>query len=404
MIRLRQWEQASACAKAGAVTIGNFDGVHRGHARIIQRLREQARAVGGPAVVFTFNPPPAALLRPDQQPAPLTWLDRKARLLAELGVDVLVEYPTNFELLGLTAQEFFERVIVEQLAARGMVEGPNFYFGRGRTGDVRQLAQWCAERRMKFEVVPPLRDDQEMLSSSRVRQAVQNGDLAAVRQMLTRPYRVRGAVVRGAARGAKIGFPTANLSGLDTLLPAPGVYAGRAIWRGKVRSAAIHLGPIPTFDIAQSVLEVHLLDYAGDLYGERMEVELLARIRDVQRFSGIETLQQQLQRDVAAARQLVDQEPSIESDEQWIEVRVGRRQGRKGELLRAFADQLLFPSYFHENWDSWEECLRDLSWLPAGTGVRVIHDGEPLDEESARDRTVYREVLTACHGPRFLIE
>ena len=404
MIRIRRLDKVPSQVWGGAVTIGNFDGVHCGHARIVERLREQARRVNGPAVVFTFNPPPAALLRPDQQPPPLTWLDRKARLLAELGVDVLIEFPTTRELLELSAREFFDQILCDQLRTRGMVEGPNFLFGRNRQGDVRQLAEWCRERGMEFEVLDAIQEQGEMVSSSRVRQAVQQGDVAAARNMLTRGYRVRGTVVRGAARGAQIGFPTANLTGMDTLLPAPGVYAGRAYHDGKAYGAAIHLGPIPTFDVSQAVLEVHLLDFQGDLYGESLEVEWIDRVRDVQKFSGIEALRTQLQRDIVEARRKVADSPRVANAEQWWEVRVGSRQATKSELIRAFARQLRFPEYARENWDSWEECLADLSWLPSGTGVHVFHDGEPLADATDHDRAVYHDILAARRARPFLVE
>lgn len=388
MRRITDLEQFPADLRRGAVTIGNFDGVHRGHARIVERLTEWARRVQGPAIAFTFDPPPAALLRPESQPPPLTWLDRKAELLAELGLDALVVYPTDRALLGLGPREFFERIVVERLGARAMVEGPNFLFGRGRAGDVARLAGLCGERGLGFEVVEPLLEGGEMASSSRVRQAIQAGEVAAANRMLTRPYRVRGSVERGAARGATIGFPTANLAGIDTLLPAPGVYAGRAWVGGECWSAAIHLGPIPTFQVEQTVLEVHLLDFQGDLYGQQLEVELLDRVRGVEKFAGIEPLRDQLQRDIARVREIaVELAPSV------IVVRLGERLRRREDLFREFVRELSFPGYFGWNWDAFEECLRDLSWLPPRVKIRIVDEGGALSSEPADARDACRSIL-----------
>ena len=149
--------------RGGAVAIGNFDGVHLGHARLIERLRAMAERVGGPAVVFTFEPSPTRILRPDAAPEPLLWLDRKVEILAELGADALLVYPTDKSFLEMEAQEFFARVIRDRLAARAMVEGPNFFFGRNRSGNVEVLRQFCAEAAMPFEVVPPVEVDDQIV-------------------------------------------------------------------------------------------------------------------------------------------------------------------------------------------------------------------------------------------------
>lgn len=388
MRRITDLDQFPTDLRRGAVTIGNFDGVHRGHARIVERLTEWARRVQGPAIAFTFDPPPAALLRPESQPPPLTWLDRKADLLADLGLDALVVYPTDRELLGLEPREFFEQIVVERLGARALVEGPNFLFGRGRTGDIATLAGLCGERGLGFEVVEPLVDGGEMVSSSRVRQAIQAGEVADAARMLTRPYRVRGTVVRGAARGATIGFPTANLTGIDTLLPTPGVYAGKAWLAGQSWSAAIHLGPIPTFQVEQAVLEVHLLDFQGDLYGRRLEVEWLDRVRGVEKFAGVEQLRAQLQKDIAKTRQI-----AAEYDGELFVVRLGESIRGREDLFREFVRQLQFPGYFGWNWDAFEECLRDLSWLPVNARVRIIDEGGALNAESKEAWETCRSIL-----------
>jgi riboflavin kinase/FMN adenylyltransferase len=292
--------------RSGAVAIGNFDGVHLGHARIVERLIAKAREVGGPAVVFTFDPHPVRLLRPAEAPPPLTWTDRKADLLAALGVDAMIAYPTDEALLNLSAAEFFQRIVRGSLDARAMVEGSNFYFGHGRSGTIDVLRRLTAAAGIALDIVEPVVIDGEVVSSSRVRRLLSAGDVDEARRLLTRPYRLRGMVTHGAGRGAKIGFPTANLAAIDTLLPGVGVYAGRGWVDGDQFAAAINVGPNPTFGEQALKLEVHLLDFASPLYGQPMEVDFLARLRDIHPFESVDALRGQLLRDVAAARHIAE--------------------------------------------------------------------------------------------------
>lgn len=300
---LRSLDELTADLRGGAVSIGNFDGVHRGHARIVERLLEQARQVGGPAVVFTFDPHPVRVLRPEDSPPPLTWTDRKAELLAKLGVDAVLAYPTDETLLSLSAEDFFRHIVGAALGARAIVEGPNFFFGRGRAGNIGVLRELCREAEVVLEIVEPLQAGGEYVSSSRIRKLIAEGDVQGASAMLTQPYRIRGMVTHGAGRGARIGFATANVDAIDTLLPAPGVYAGRAQVKGLVRPAALNLGPNPTFGEKSLKVEAHLLDFHGPLYGEPIEVDFLARLRDIQRFNSVDQLQEQLARDVERTRE-----------------------------------------------------------------------------------------------------
>jgi riboflavin kinase / FMN adenylyltransferase len=301
---IRHLEQLPEAARGGAVAIGNFDGVHLGHRRIIQRLLDRAGEVKGPAIVFTFDPHPVRLLRPQQSPPPLTWTERKAQLLKELGVDWIVAYPTDHKLLELTAQQFFDRIVLDTLAAKAMVEGPNFYFGHNREGNVELLRQMTAAAGLTLDVVEPLVLDGELVSSSLIRQRIAAGDVATAARMLTHPYRIRGMVTHGAGRGGQIGFPTANLEAIDTLLPAVGVYAGRAWVGDDALPAAINIGPNPTFGEHALKVEVHIIDREITLYGEPLEVEFHAKLRDVKSFMTKEELIQQLHEDVSRARQI----------------------------------------------------------------------------------------------------
>ncbi len=287
--------------KGGVISIGNFDGVHQGHAQIIHHMRQLALRLKAPSMVFTFDPHPVRLLRPEHAPPPLTWTRRKAQLLNELGVDAMIAYPTDQKLLSLEATEFFEKIVVESLAARGMVEGENFNFGKGRGGDVQLLQQLSAKHGIALQLVQPVQLGQGTVSSSRIRDTLRAGNVQLATQLMARPYRVRGIVTHGAQRGRQIGFPTANLAGIDTLVPGPGVYAGIAHYGGQHCPAAINVGPSPTFDEHADRVEVHLLDFDQGIYGEVLEVDFVARLRDIEKFATVEALQRQLTTDAARA-------------------------------------------------------------------------------------------------------
>ena len=301
----RKLEDFPRRAKGGALTIGNFDGVHLGHSQIIKRLREHADMVSGIATVFTFDPHPVRLLRPEKTPPPLTWTNRKAALLSELGVDAIVAYPTNTDFLKLSYREFFDQIIVNAIGAKAVIEGPNFFFGRSREGTVQTLQQLCDESSISFEVVNPVETDGIYISSSRIRDLVRHGDVAGARSMLTRPYRIRGMVTHGAARGTSIGFPTANLDAIDTLIPANGVYAGIAHLDGRSHLSAINIGPNPTFGELAKKVEVHILNFEESIYGKTIEVDFMERLRDIRQFDSAGELQKQLSEDVAEVRRLV---------------------------------------------------------------------------------------------------
>lgn len=293
------------CYRGGIVAIGNFDGVHLGHQRMIAALVEQSRRLDVPAVVLTFDPHPIALLAPGRVPPSLSTLDRKAELLSECGVDVLIAYSTDHALLNLSPDEFFTKIIRAELKAHGLVEGPNFCFGKDRSGDVNTLRALCERDGLSLTIVEAMTAYGEiMVSSSAIRRAISAGHLKEAVAMLGHPYRLTGTVEAGAQRGAGLGFPTANLGGVATLMPADGVYAGRCEVDSQSYAAAVHLGPNPTFDDGTRKLEVHLLDFSGDLYGRSLSVDLTDRVRDTMRFADVAALRQQLTIDITTIRRL----------------------------------------------------------------------------------------------------
>lgn len=291
-------------SRGGALTIGNFDGVHLGHKKLIDELNASATELGRPSIVFTFDPHPVRILRPEETPPPLTWTDRKADLLAALGVDVVVAYPTDRDLLSLTCHDFFSQIVVDCIGAKVLVEGPNFYFGRNREGDIESLRKMCTQHQVELKIVEPELSNESYISSSRIRHLIRDGEVAQAARFLTQPYRIRGMVKHGAARGTGIGFPTANLGAIDTLIPGPGVYAGRSWVDGRAHWSAINIGPNPTFGENRLKVESHLLDYEGSLYGHVIELDFIERLRDTRRFDSSEELEQQLQRDIADTRSI----------------------------------------------------------------------------------------------------
>jgi riboflavin kinase/FMN adenylyltransferase len=286
------------------VSIGNFDGVHRGHVALVECMRSIARQRGVPAVAFTFEPHPVNLLRPEQSPAPLTWTERKAELLHDCGADAVVVVHTRMDLLRLTAEEFFDQVVQGSLDACALVEGPNFGFGRNRAGSITTLNRLCAAATIQLEIVDPLEIDGQVISSSRVRQCLADGQVEVAARLLGRPHRVRGQVATGARRGATLGFPTANLRGTDTVVPGDGVYAGRCEMGGKLWPVAAHLGANTTFGEVKRSIEAHLIGFTGDLLGQMLEIDFLARLRGTQKFGSPAELVEQMRCDVEQARRI----------------------------------------------------------------------------------------------------
>ena len=304
MITLNDTRDVPSRIRGAFVAVGNFDGVHQGHRHLLDRLRSRAESAGTSCLTLTFDPPPATFLRPTTAPAPLTWIDQRVHLLRDAGIDEVGVFATGPWLLGLTAREFFDTILVGQLGAKGIVEGPTFGFGRDRGGDAKILGTWCAGAGLGFEVVAPTEDDGVIVSSSRIRQSLGAGDVESATRMLGRPHRIRGIVTHGAGRGAGIGVPTANLDEIDTLIPDDGVYAVHAYLKGNSTplSAACNIGPNPTFGEQTRKVEAHLIDFKGDIYGQSIELDLLARIRPTRKFAGLDDLLAQIARDVEVAR------------------------------------------------------------------------------------------------------
>ena len=291
-------------ARRGSIAIGNFDGVHRGHAEMLKHLKEMATATASHAVAVTFDPHPIAILRPEFTPPVLTTIEERISLLQKAGADEVVVLPVTRQLLEMSAEQFFREVIVERFEARGIVEGPNFHFGKDRHGDTRLLQSLCDLHGIRCHVVKPVVDGEVMISSSRIRELLCSRAMAQATELLGHPYRISGIVRHGAERGRTIGFPTANLSDIPTLLPAHGVYAGMTHLHGQWFPVAASIGPNPTFGEHREKIECHIDGFSGDLYDRILHVDLLQEVRALQSFSSIDVLIAQIKSDVESCRRM----------------------------------------------------------------------------------------------------
>jgi riboflavin kinase / FMN adenylyltransferase len=296
------------------VTIGMYDGVHRGHQSLIGAAVARARTMSRPCLLLTFDPHPAEVIRPGSHPAILTSLDRKAELVAEIGVDAMCVLPFTQEFMRLPPETFTHTVLVERLHAAQVVVGENFTYGHRAAGTVTTLA--VEGRRFGFAVEPvPLAEDASdggpvAISSTYVRACVAGGDMVAAARALGRPHRVDGVVVRGDRRGRAMGYPTANVESPPfTAIPADGVYAGHLVTRdprtGKSRErfpAAISVGSNPTFQGSRRTVEAYVLDFDGDLYGEHVGVEIVQRLRPMAAFPDVDALLVAMTKDVTETR------------------------------------------------------------------------------------------------------
>ncbi|MDT0547202.1 MULTISPECIES: bifunctional riboflavin kinase/FAD synthetase [Streptomyces] len=294
------------------VTIGSYDGVHRGHQVIISRTVAHARELGVPAVVVTFDPHPSEVVRPGSHPPLLAPHHRRAELMAGLGVDAVLILPFTAEFSRLSPGDFVVKVLVDKLHARAVVEGPNFRFGHKAAGNVAFLKELGTTYDYEVEVVDLYQRGAagggEPFSSTLVRRLVAEGDVAGAIEVLGRPHRVEGIVVRGAQRGRELGFPTANLETLPhTAIPADGVYAGWLTAQGEAMPAAISVGTNPQFEGTERTVEAYAIDRVGlDLYGLHVQVDFLTYLRGQETFSSIEALLERMADDVKRARELVE--------------------------------------------------------------------------------------------------
>jgi riboflavin kinase/FMN adenylyltransferase len=296
--------------RGAALAIGNFDGVHRGHQALLQVAKEDARRLGGPAGAIVFEPHPREFFQPDKPLFRLTPLARKLQLLEAFGLDVCVVLNFDAGLAGLSAQDFIGGILVGALGVRHVVIGYDFHFGNKRSGTPETMQAAGAAQGFGVTVVPQVAEQGEVFSSNAIRAELAQGDVPGAGRMLGHWWRVAGTVTGGAKRGTGLGFPTANIALAPGTALAHGIYAVRVHLDGDVHPGAAYLGTRPTFDDGAPVLEVFLLDFDGDLYGRRIEVEFIDHLREDLRFDDIEALKVQMAKDCARAAEILAAAPA----------------------------------------------------------------------------------------------
>lgn len=289
------------------VGLGNFDGVHIGHQKLITKVVNTARSIGGTAVIFTFNPHPMAVLNPQDDPPKLTTQQAKEKLMGGLGVDVILSVPFTSNFAKLTPEQFIKEVLVDELAVKSVVVGYNYTFGNRGLGNPDTLKMFSEEYGYNVEVIPPISIDGQVVSSTIIRRLIFEGDVETARKFLGHAPYVDGIVVTGDRRGNTIGFPTANLNfDQGMVIPAKGVYSVHVAINRDTHLGVANVGIKPTFNGAGGKinLEVHLLDFVGDIYGKMITVSFIRRLRSEKRFNSVQELVSQIQLDIEKA--LVD--------------------------------------------------------------------------------------------------
>ena len=292
------------------LTIGNFDGLHVGHRAIMKMVLARARDLGGQAVVYTFEPHPRKVLRPERAPQLLTTLDQKIELLEEMGVDVAIFEPFDRAFAEIEPEKFVREYIHRRIRPLEVYVGYDFRFGRDREGSMRLLTEMGPRLGFSVTIVPEVTIDGKDVNSTRIRELLAEGDVRETQRLLGRPFCARGIVVEGQRRGRTLGFPTANIAPQNEVLPAAGVYAGWTRFvddgdpsRGSEIACVTNVGWRPTFaDDMGFVAEAHLIDFEGDLYGRRIDVSFERQLREERKFPGPDALREQIQKDVVEAR------------------------------------------------------------------------------------------------------
>ena len=289
------------------LTIGNFDGVHKGHLALFDKVKTLAAGINGQAVVMTFEPHPIKVVKPGNGPPLITPAEQKLKLIQEAGIDVIICLPFNKEFASISANDFVMDLLVKKIGVKEVVVGYDYNFGADRAGNIELLKKMGNEIGFKVHVVDQIQLDNTLVSSTSIRNLVQDGNLEESRKLLGRNYQITGTVRTGMGRGGKmLGFPTANLLPEDELIPKKGVYAVKAYIDGKEYNGVCNIGVNPTFGGTSLSIETHVLDFSGDLVGEKFTIKFISRLRDEAHFNGIEELAQQIKLDIKEARETLE--------------------------------------------------------------------------------------------------
>lgn len=293
--------------RGAVIALGNFDGFHRGHQAVAGEAIAWAKAEGRPSIIATFDPHPVRFFRPDVPPFRLTTLEQRQELYLAAGATAMLVFHFDAELAGTSAEDFIQRILLDRFGAHGVVTGGDFTFGKGARGNVDLLRTLGGELGLQSRVVEAVAEGGETVSSSRIRQALRDGDPQLAAQLLTRPFAISGIVEHGDKRGRTIGYPTANVTIDNYLRPKYGIYAvtGRLLATGQVLHGAANIGIRPQFEPPKELLEPYFFDFSGDLYGQEIEVAFHHFLRGEAKFDSLEALIEQMDKDCAEARRLL---------------------------------------------------------------------------------------------------
>jgi riboflavin kinase/FMN adenylyltransferase len=295
-------EQIPNNFRPSVVTLGNFDGVHLGHRELFRRVLYSSQELGCVSVIFTFNPHPLKILAPDRAPKLINTIAEKRRLIEASNIDVLIDAPFTHDLATMPPEQFVDEILIAKLHVRKLVVGYDYAFGKERCGTIDFLLESGRKKGFEVEVLQPVSSDGLPYSSTRIRNALSAGEVTSVIGLLGRHYNLEGIVVPGDQRGRELGFPTANLQSDKELLPLAGVYAVKAKYGERIFDAVVNLGNRPTFGENLPTIEVHLLDFHEDLYGKSVRIYFFKRIRDEEKFSGIDKLKLAIESDIKSAQ------------------------------------------------------------------------------------------------------
>ncbi len=311
MIRLHHRDRVPEPLRGAVIALGNFDGFHLGHQRVVAEAVEWAKAEGRPAIVATFDPHPVRHFAPHLPPFRLTTLEQRQALFAEAGAHAMLVFAFDGALASMTAEAFIYELLGERIGAAGVVTGADFTFGKGRSGSAALLAAEGAKAGIAARALGPVLEGGLPVSSSRIRDALKAGECEIATRLLTRPFAIRGTVVHGDKRGRTIGYPTANIEMAQYLRPRYGIYAvtARDPASGRMLQGAANLGIRPSFDPPRELLEPHFFDFSGDLYGQELEVALHAFLRPEAKFDALEALTARMERDCEEARIILSARP-----------------------------------------------------------------------------------------------
>lgn len=287
------------------LTIGNFDGVHRGHLALFEKVKQRAKAIGGQSTVMTFEPHPIKVVKPGNGPPLITPTNQKLELIWKSGIEALICLPFDLQFASISAHDFVKEILVSKIGIKEIVVGYDYTFGHNREGNIPLLKKMGDELGFTVHIVGPVQIGETLVSSTSIRRLIQEGRLPEAKKLLGRDYQIQGTVIRGQNRGARLlGFPTANLEVTDELFPKSGVYAVTVVIDGRIHHGVTNIGYNPTFGQNRLSVETHVLDFSEDLLGKSIKVHFVGRIRDEKTFESVTALSEQIKQDIQQAKKL----------------------------------------------------------------------------------------------------